>query len=546
MSLQPTLVPPVPETTARVARTAFPKGTLFVRMRDALSALYDDALFAPLYSERGRPAEAPWRLALVSVMQFAEGLSDRQAAESVRSRIDWKYALSLDLDDPGFDFSVLSEFRTRLVEGGLERGLLDAMLTRFQEGGLLKARGKQRTDSTHVLSTARKLNRLETLAETVRAALNALASVAPKWLGGRLDAEWVDRYGRRVEEYRLPKGEDARKAYAAVVGRDGVALLDAVYAPGTPDALHELPAVDVLRRVWLHQFVVEHGVLRLRTARELPPAGLRVETPHDPEARYGHKRSTTWSGYKAHLTETCDDDAPHLVVHVSTTGATEPDIDAAWPVHEALNEKGLLPGEHYLDAGYVDADLLARAPTEYGVEVVGPVRPDVSWQATEGGYDASQFAVDWDRRRVTCPEGKENQSWGPRVDNRTRAAINVKFSRTDCRLCASRARCTRADGEARHLTLRPEGEHEALLSARAAQKTPEWKGRYDRRAGIEGTVSQGVRRCGLRQARYRGLAKTHLQHVLTASAMNVVRAVRWIDGEPLARTRVSPLVALAT
>ena len=545
MSLQPTPVPSVPEATARVARTAFPKGTLFVQMRDALGVFYDDDLFAPLYPECGQPAEAPWRLALVSVMQFTEGLSDRQAAEAVRSRIDWKYALSLDLDDPGFDFSVLSEFRSRLVEGAAVRVLLDTMLGRFQEGGLLRARGKQRTDSTHVLSTARKLNRLETLAETVRAALNAVASVAPEWLSGHLDREWVDRYGRRVEEYRLPKGKDARRMYAEVVGRDGLALLDSVYAPGAPGSLRELVAVDVLRRVWLHQFVVEQGALRLRTAKELPPAGLRIESPYDAEARYGHKRSTTWSGYKAHLTETCDDDAPHLVVHVVTTGATEPDIDAAWPVHEALDEKGLLPSEHYLDAGYVDADLLVRAPTQYGVEVVGPVRPDVSWQATEGGYDASQFTVDWDRQRVTCPEGKQSRSWGPRTDNQTRPAINVKFSRTDCGLCASRARCTRANGEARHLTLRPEGEHEALQTARVAQKTPEWKDRYDRRAGVEGTVSQGVRRCGLRRARYRGLSKTHLQHVLTASAMNVVRAVRWLDGEPLAQARVSPLVALA-
>ncbi len=190
---------------------------------------------------------------------------------------------------------MLSEFRARIVEGGAEQALLDSMLARFQDAGLLKARGKQRTDSTHVLAAARKLGRAETLGETLRAALNALASAAPGWLGGRLDPEWADRYGRRVEEYRLPKGEAARRAYLEVVGRDGMALLDAVYAPGAPDSLREIPAVDVLRRVWVHHFVVEHGALRLRTARELPPAGLRVETPYDPEARYGHKRATTWS-----------------------------------------------------------------------------------------------------------------------------------------------------------------------------------------------------------------------------------------------------------
>lgn len=198
MSLQPEVIGPVPEETARVAHAAFPKGNVYMQMRDVLGTIYEDSAFAHLYAARGKPAEAPWRLALVTVMQFAEGLSDRQAAEAVRGRIDWKYALGLELSDPGFDFSVLSEFRARLVEGSAEEMLLEAMLAVCNERGYLKARGRQRTDSTHVLGSLRILNRLEHVAETLRSALNAVAAAAPDWLGSRAPAEWFERYGRRV------------------------------------------------------------------------------------------------------------------------------------------------------------------------------------------------------------------------------------------------------------------------------------------------------------------------------------------------------------
>lgn len=182
MSLPPLSSVTIPTDTSRVAKAVFPKGNIYIRMRDELGTLYSDAVFAPLFSRRGQPALAPWRLALISVMQFVEGLTDRQAADAVRSRIDWKYALSLELTDPGFDFSVLSEFRSRLIEGGLERQLLDLMLSGLIEKGLLKAPTRQRTDSSHVLAAIRTLSRLELVGETLRYALNTIASVAPDWL----------------------------------------------------------------------------------------------------------------------------------------------------------------------------------------------------------------------------------------------------------------------------------------------------------------------------------------------------------------------------
>ncbi len=205
MSLHPEEIPPVPEETRRVAQAAFPHGNVYMRIRDELGTIYDDQLFACLFPTRGQPAASPWRLALITVMQFAEGLSDRQAADAVRSRIDWKYALGLELTDPGFDHTVLSEFQTPLAGGQAEQLLLDTLLAQVRERGLLKARGRQRTDSTHVLAAIRVLNRLELVGETVRHALNSLAVVAPDWLRAQVPPEWFDRYGTRIENYHLPE-----------------------------------------------------------------------------------------------------------------------------------------------------------------------------------------------------------------------------------------------------------------------------------------------------------------------------------------------------
>src|SRR2546421_864559 len=221
MSLRAFPGSPIPEDTVRVARAAFPKGNRYMQMHDALGSIYSDGQFAGLFSQTGQPAEAPARLALVLVLQFAEGLSDRQAADAVRGRIDWKYALALELTDPGFDASVLSEFRTRLLQRGAEPLLQEPLLRRLEERDLLKARGTQRTDSTHILAAIRTLNRLELVGETMRYALNRLAAVAPTWLQTQLQPGWLERYGARVENYRLPKTEAARQRLAGTIGADG-------------------------------------------------------------------------------------------------------------------------------------------------------------------------------------------------------------------------------------------------------------------------------------------------------------------------------------
>ena len=546
MSLQPQAVYLVPEETIRVARAAFPRGNVYIHMRDRLGMIYDDQTFASLFPIQGQPAASPFRLALTTIMQFAENLSDLQAADAVRSRLDWKYALGLELTDSGFDASVLSEFRSRLVAGAGERLLLDTMLTLFREHGLLKVRGKQRTDSTHVLANIRTLNRLECVGTTLRHALNTLALVAPAWLHSHVDLDWFDRYGPRFENYRLPKAETERQALAAQVGIDGFRLLHTVYTSPTPPWIREVPAVETLRQVWLQQYYAPGETVHMRPTTDMPPAARLINSPFDSEARFSVKRDITWTGYKAHITETCDPEFPHLITHVVTTPGTTQDSDVTAGIQADLAANDLLPSEHFVDEGYLDAELVVDSQLRHQVELVGPVARDASWQAAAGaGYDITHFHVDWDRQTVECPQGKTNAYWTPYHDSRGKQLIKVTFHRHDCTPCAALQVCTKAKLGRRQLTLRPQPEFEVIQRVRTQQQTALFRKRYAQRAGVEGTLSQGVRRCQIRRSRYRGIAKTHLQHLITAAALNVVRVMAWLGDVPRATTRRSHFAALA-
>ena len=535
----------IPEETMRVARAALPKPSIYMQMRDELGTVYEAQDFEKLFPQRGQPAEDPVLLALATIMQLAEGLSDRQAEEAVRARIDWKYALGLELTDPGFDHTVLSEFRSRLSAGEAEELLLNKLLSRLRELNLLKARGEQRSDSTHVLGAIRVLNRLERVGETLRAALNALAVAAPDWLREQAPAEWFDRYATRVENYRLPKTETARQELAAIIGADGERLLKAVEVATDLAWLRELPAVVMLRQMWAEQYTSENRSLRWRSVKEMPSSAEMIASPYDPEARWSTKRTVEWVGYKVHLTETCDQDAPRLITHVETTPATTPDDNMLTTIHEELAAKELLPQEHLVDKGYTDAEVLVTSQQEHQVRVIGPVAFDASWQARAGeGFGKGDFIVDWEAETVTCLAGKKSLSWLPNIDATKVGAIRVHFSRRDCTPCAFRSQCTKAKIEPRELMLLKRAEHEALQQRRRQQTTPEFKQQYAARAGIEGTHSQGVRRCGLRRSRYIGLAKTHLQHVLTAVALNIDQVRGWLMGTLLAQTRCSHFAAL--
>lgn len=547
MSMRPHDFSIIPEDTARVARAAFPKGNRYLTLRDELGVIYMDSLFAALFSTPcGRPAESPGCLALVTVLQFAENLSDRQAADAVRGRMDWKYLLALELTDPDFDYTLLHEFRQRVLDNGAERQLLDAVLELFRGLKLLRARTRQRTDSTHVLAGIRDLNRLELVGETMRHALNSLAVVTPDWLREQVPLEWFDRYGQPFSQWRLPKSQEERDALAETIGRDGLQVFEILLQSPNWSWLRTIPGIEIMRQVWLQQYWVEEGLPRWREEDNSPPCGQRIVSPHDPEARYATKRTTHWKGYKVHLTETCEEDLPLLITNVETTSSTTEDLAVTETIHQHLNERDLLPSEHLLDAGYVDARGLVESRSDYGVDLVGPVRRNPSWQTkADEGFGMACFAIDWERHTVTCPQGRTAVLWYPQHDSQGEPRILVRFADSDCRHCPARAQCVRSATRSRTIAFRPREQHMALEAARQRQTTDEFKEMYASRAGVEGTISQGTRGFGLRRSRYVGLAKTRLQHILTAAAMNLMRTADWLEQTTREQTRQSRFAALA-
>jgi transposase len=380
MSLPVNPPPEVPAETARVARKAFRKGNPWLQLRDELPNLYDDQAFADLYPATGQPAYAPWRLALASVVQYAEQLSDEQAANAVRGRVDLKYLLALPLDDDGFDASVLSEFRTRLLKHEAGARLFEMLLTRCTERGWLKAGGTQRTDATHVLAAAHNLTSVELVMMTLEHTLEALSQVAPEWVVAKCPAVWADRYGSRLNEWHLPSKEPERQALVQQAGADGHALLACLWESPEPyEWLRRLPAVEALRRIWVQQFCWRENAWQWRTNQDgVPNAAQQIRSPYEVEARYAEKRGQGWLGYKVHLTETCDADAPHLITQVTTTVATTPDGNALPAIQQDLSAHERLPQRQLVDAAYVEAMALVRSQQVYGIELYGPPLGDNS------------------------------------------------------------------------------------------------------------------------------------------------------------------------
>jgi transposase len=206
----------------------------------------------------------------------------------VRARIDWK--------DAGFDAAVVVEFRARLLTGRAELRLFEMLLDCLKDHGFVKARGRQRTDSTHVLAAIHVLHRLECVTETLRHARNVLATAAPDWLPSWVPPDWFDRYRRRLQDDRRPKGKEAREALAEHIGAAGRHLLVVLDDPQAPAGLNQVSAIRTLRRVWLEQYSAGEPI-RWRVADDLLPASVMISSPYDAEARYSSKSEPSWTGY---------------------------------------------------------------------------------------------------------------------------------------------------------------------------------------------------------------------------------------------------------
>ena len=302
--------------------------------------------------------------------------------------------------------------------------------------------------------------------------------------------------------------------------------------------------MEALRQIWMQQYyrctVLGMAEVRWRTTEEQPPAAVRITSPYELEARYCTKRDTQWVGYKLHLSETCEPEHPDLIPQVMTTPSTTPDCTMGPPIVEDLAARDLLPGTHLFDSGYVDADFLVTAQ-QHQIDVVGPPFGSYSWQhKSEHGYDLQAFVLDWDTQQAYCPQGHPSVKWTPGHDVSGDPVFRIRFDRATCRACPTRQVCTTAKDAPRQLTVRPQAHHDAMQAARQRQETPEFKAQYALRSGVESSLSQGIRRFALRQSRYRGLAGTHLQQLLTATAMNVVRVIAWLGEEPLGERRRKP------
>ncbi|MFN2201672.1 MAG: IS1182 family transposase [Caldilineaceae bacterium] len=548
----------IPEDTARLARRIFrkknSKGYRYLLLRDRLGVIFEDEAFVELFSTQGKPALSPGMLVMVQVLAFCEGLSDRQAVDAVASRIDWKYVLGLPLAYEGFDASVLTEFRARLVESDeMETLLLERLLAVCQEEGLVKERGRQRTDSTHVLTAARALRRLELVVETMSHTLEVLATAAPQWVQNHLNPLWYDRYGQELDGWPWPKKDREKETLALVVGGDGFELLDALYREaqsgqaGTarPNAaLYQLEAVQTLRQIWVQQYYREDKQVQWRTLEDSPSPQQRLKSPYDVDARWASKGDESWIGYKVHITETCDCDGPHLLTDIQTRPSGEADGEALPSIQENLAQRKLLPSEQLVDAGYLTSRMSLRSEQTYDVTLVGQIQGNTSWQArTSPAYAAANFTIDWERRRAICPQGKESSYWSREELRRRYDVVRVRFDEKDCQACPVKEQCTK--GKARNLQLSRQEEQQTRLQAlRQRQREPDFWDIYKSRAGIEGSISFGIRTLGLRRTRYFGMAKTHLQHVFIAIAGNLLRLSHWFAGTKRSRTRKSKLLAL--
>jgi hypothetical protein len=493
-----------------------------------------------LYCEtNGRPAIEPVVALGATLLQFMERVPDRKAEESVRLHLGWKYALDLEVDDPGFDHSALGRFRARLLEGGAERIGFDALLGGLKEAGMLKGTRKQRLDSTHVLGAVAKMSRLEVVRETIRLVMNALQ---PHREGSGFGdgAVFEERYlDSEIAWHRLSR--QGLKEKFAQAGEDAWALLQ--WIRRQPESVREHPKSFLLERVFEEQYEFAEGA---PTRRKEEASGV-VKNPHDPDVQWAakdQKKTKTWEGYKVQVAETVAEDgqpqAPgepteEFITEVTTTEAIASDLDGHRRVEEQQAAHGVEPAEElYVDAAYVTDDTLAKAHTR-GRELLGPARPAGN-SSGKDLFTAEDFDVDIAHRTAICPAGHASRQCS-RLENQETGQVNYRFEWAGlCDSCELKSSCTRSRSGRRMLLV---GEHHDLLQQRRREmQTDSFAHRMWQRNGIEGTLSEFVR-SGARRSRYRSLCKTTLANYFHGAAVNANRWIRRVQWELLQQEKAA-------
>lgn len=512
---------PMPKETGEIVGKMLKADSLYKLVGDEIFFQFSDADYADLYPAEGAPAVSPVILGLVSIFQYVEKYPDRQAAEAVRMRLDWKYVLHLPLDYPGFDFSVLSEFRERLLNHQAEARPFDRLVAIFHAKQLIKERGKQRSDSLAMLTKVRHLSRLELVVESLRLAVSAALQANRTWGEASLPPAWEAWYGDRyVMERHRPEEWDA---YERTIGADGQWFLNQVEKAGAPAELKDLPAVQVLKTVWAQQFREAAGQMVYQTVTDYD-GHTQIMSPHDPQARYSKKRDFAWVGGKLQVTETDDEGYPHLLTDIAATCSSLSDWEALPTIQDRLEARHCPPSEHYVDCGYTSGSNLEQSQHR-GIDLIGPVQSPVTPQSKlPDGMTLEQFSIDLAQHQATCPAGYTTQ----RHAKREQVEERFYFPLQVCQACRLRSRCCTGKG-GRTLCVRRS--YPTLQQARQRQKTEAFRQDYRRhRSGVEGCLSALARGNGLRVSRYIGHPKRHLQALFGGAAANLKRAARWLAG----------------
>jgi transposase len=530
MSLQANWNEEIPADTAEVGRVILAEHDPYRLVGDGVNEFLHMKEFAPFYSWLGRGAICPIILSLITVFQFLENIPDRAAARRAVTGIDWKYALHLPLTWLGFHFSDLSNFRQRLLEHGAERLVFDKVLAWVQRLGWTKKHGKQRSDSSHIVGCVERLSRLELAWETLRVALRAIKAAVPTWYERTVPLAFHEVYAERQSDWRLSKKEVAGEMEKA--GRDGLWLLDHL-GDSAPQWVLDLREVAVLGTVWQQQFERLEGDDQ-GIVRQPPIKGKGIiESPHEPEARWAEKRGHRWVGYKLQVTETAEDEAEaRFITDIDAISANDGDSEALEDIQQRLTARGLKPDEHFVDRGYVSGPNLAHSDRR-GIELVGPALADTSRKPE--GYKQRDFAIDFEACEATCPQGRKSEAWRPYRERGGGIRVEV-FFKSQCHDCPARDLC--APGKkGRKLSISPY--YQYLYQRRAEQDGEAFKERIKRRAGIEGTISELVRKHGARRARYRGKAKVRLQMLFTGTATNLKRLGRAVEAQSQSQATIT-------
>lgn len=465
-----------------------------------------------MYAPGGRSGISPVVLSLVTIFQYLENIPDRVAAAWVTTRLDWKYALHLPLEDSGFHYSDLCNYRKRLLAHGKESLLFEEVLHKIEALGFLKKRGYQRTDSTHVLAVVRQLSRLENLSEGLRMALKAIEQADGAFYKAKLPALYREHWSKPLSDYEMTDAE--RNVALERVGADMHWLLE--FLSTNRASFLRLPELEVVQTLFSQHFILQAQGVSLRT--EVTPGKEKIQTPHDPEARYATKRGKGWTGYKVHITETANEKGEvNFITDVTTTNACERDSETLPRIHQQLEERSRKPKAHCVDMGYTTGDNLADAQ-ENGIQLMGEVSP----LEEDGRFTADEFDIDVETQTAVCPAGCTSSSWKVFESGTHQGMVEIRFG-SYCQACPLRAQCTQAKA-GRKLRLH---RHYPLLKARRREaQTEAFQYAMKRRPPVEGTLWEMVRAHGLRRARYRGFAKTHLQHLMQGAAVNLKRGIK--------------------